>query len=445
MRVLVVFLLAACLEGAQSPGVEDGRAMLLAVRQKVMQTVYRLPRYLCTETVDRSTLQPDMVGPTVSCEDMASMREKGERRVHQILSDRLRLDVAVSRVGEMYSWVGENHFEDRSLAQLVGGGATSTGTFSSFLTSIFGTNDAKFSYRGPVTAGGRLLREFGFRVPREVSGYRIGNTQTRETVGYSGTFLVDPQTSDLVRLTIHADELPSDLNICAAETTLDYEENRLNDSEFLLPKNVRFVAVNADGSEFDNRTAFSSCHEFLGESTLRFDTPLDDGQTAVKKGLAALALSSGLPFTISLVSPIKTKVAAAGDAIELRLTGPIRNKQHTVLVAKGARVTGRIMQIERHYHGRTASLRLAIRLEGISAGGVSQPFAGTLESEVKRWLGTGDPYSFQQRSGSQDDQNLGSFEQMEDPAVGVLQFEDVTSDYEVRPGLELKGRTAALK
>ncbi len=438
-------MLAACLAAAGSPGIEDGRALLLAVREKVMQTVYRLPKYLCTETVDRSTLQPDTTLPTISCDHLAGRRTKGSWPVHQTVSDRLRLDVAVSRDGEMYSWVGENHFEDRSLARLVGGGATSTGAFSAFLTSIFGTNNAKFTYDGEVKERSRVLAKFGFRVPRDVSGYSIGNTLTHDKVGYSGTFLVDPQTSDLVRLSIHADQPPAELSICEAETTLDYEKNRLNNSEFLLPKKVNFLVVNTDGSEFDNRAAFSSCHEFRGESTLRFDMPSDDNQIAVRKGLAALALNPNLPFTLALAQPIDTETAAAGDSIELRLTAAIRNKKHAVLVDKGAKITGRIMQIERHYQTRTTSLTLAIKVETISTGGMSQPFAATLESGVKRWLKSGDPFSFQQRNEAQGQQKLGSFDDIEDPGVGVLQFEDVATDYVIRRGLELKGRTAASK
>jgi hypothetical protein len=82
--------------------------------------------------------------------------------------------VAVSGDGEMYSWAGEDRFNDGDLADLVRGGATSTGTFSSFLSSIFGTNAATFTYDGDVHAGERILVEFGFRVPIEKSEYSIG-------------------------------------------------------------------------------------------------------------------------------------------------------------------------------------------------------------------------------------------------------------------------------
>jgi hypothetical protein len=103
---------------------------LLAIRKNVMATVDRLPKYLCTETIDRSTFLPRAAVPNRSCDELASRGKEPDRRVRETKSDRLRLDVAVSRdEGEMYSWVGENRFHDRSLADLVGTGVTATGSF----------------------------------------------------------------------------------------------------------------------------------------------------------------------------------------------------------------------------------------------------------------------------------------------------------------------------
>ena len=94
----------------------------------------------------------------------------------QDTADRLRLDVAVSGDSEMFSWAGENHFQDGTLADLVRSGATSTGTFSSFLGSIFGTDAATFTYNGDVDTAGRLLAEFGFRVPSKRANILSGTS-----------------------------------------------------------------------------------------------------------------------------------------------------------------------------------------------------------------------------------------------------------------------------
>ena len=270
---LLIGAFAACLAAQEHSNADDARALLLEVRKKVMLTVDRLPKYMCTETIDRSTFLPEAKLSGHPCDDLAGRRKKAEWKVRRETSDRLRLDVAISRENEMYSWAGEDRFEDRSLADLVKRGATSTGTFAAFLTAIFGTTAASFTYNGDVSEGGRALAAFCFRVPFENSSYSVGNKLSRAVVAYDGTFLVDPKTFDLVRLTIRTDGLPADLRACEASTTLDYGEVRLNGTEFLLPNAVRLQIVYADGGESENRTLFSGCHEFLGQSSLNFDAP----------------------------------------------------------------------------------------------------------------------------------------------------------------------------
>lgn len=431
LSLLCIF--ASLVEAQQYPPHDDPKVLLFEVRKKVLQTVQRLPKYLCTETIDRSTFQPEATDRSRSCDDLASRRKKTDWRLHQDTSDRLRLDVAVSDHNEMYSWVGEDRFEDRSLADLVGRGTTVTGTFSASLSTIFGTNSASFTYDGDQTISGRSVVEFGFRVPVERSTYSIGTKSHHAIVGYEGTFLVDPRTFDLLRLTLLADQIPEQLNACETTTTLHYGRMQLNNSEFLLPTEASTHVIRADGSESENHAAFSGCHEFLGESTLRFDIPSETERVAAQnRDSKPLTLPTGLPFTIALTQAINTATAAAGDPIRAKLTSAIREKHHGILVPKGAAVTGRIVQIEWHYRPESQSLMMAVKLETVEANGVLQPFEAQLELVGKIALGP--------RSRRVD---LGSFEQMEAPGTSLLRFEDVTRDYVIHRGLEIKGITAA--
>jgi hypothetical protein len=323
----------------------DAKWLLLQVRKKVMPTVDRVPKYMCTETIDRSMSRPEAKAFERSCDDLASLRKKTGWRVRKYESDRLRLDVAISSGGEMYSRAGEDRFQDRSLVDLVQAGATSTGAFADFLSSIFGTNAANFTYCRDVNADGHALAEFGFRVPLEKSGYRIESKVHGAIVAYDGTCLANPTTFELVRLTVRADQLPAELNACEDTTTLDYGTVRLNDSEFLLPKEVRLQVYRTDGSELENRTVFSGCHEFLGESSLNFGkAPQVQQAMAQKAALKALALPSGLKFRLALTHAIDTATAAAGDPIKAKLTTPIKEMHNDVLVPKGAAITGRIVR-----------------------------------------------------------------------------------------------------
>ena len=195
--LLLLGILVPSVAAQQGSARDDAKALLLEVREKVMLTLNRLPKYMCTETIDRSTFQPrkkvtkrqfrplglDPKEPTpvrfVSCDEIAALKNKADWQIRKDTSDRLRLDVPVSEESEMFSWAGENRFHDRSLADLVRRGATSTGAFGSFLASIFGTdfetNAGNFTQNGDVNVEGRALVAFGFRVPLAKSTFRMEN------------------------------------------------------------------------------------------------------------------------------------------------------------------------------------------------------------------------------------------------------------------------------
>jgi len=227
-------------------------------------------------------------------------------------SDRLRLDVAVSGGREMYAWVGESRFEDRSLFQLVRNGALSTGSFAELLMVVFRDDRASFSYKGEIAEAGRQLADFEFRVPVQSSHYIYTGAGNRVTTGYYGSILVDPRTADLERLTVHTERLPPETGSCEASTTLDYTRVRLNGAEFLLPNRGQLQILDANGMDLRNSTVYSGCHEFLGESTLRFDAQSEPGAPAAGKAASEGELPAGLPFTIALSSSVDQTAAPRG-------------------------------------------------------------------------------------------------------------------------------------
>lgn len=217
-----------------------------------------------------------------------------------------------------------------SYFELVHDGAVSTGSFASMLSSIFGGNTARFSYNGDSAVGGNTLSEFGFRIPEEVSDYLYvfgsGRTQ-QKPIAYRGTFLVDPETSDLVRLVIHATQLPRETGACELTQTLDYERMRLNGAEFLLPAQARLLITHIDGTEAEN------------VATLRFGPPDEAELTALAKNppAAALTLPPGLAFQLAFTDPIDPAIAAAGDLIRAKLKTAIRDRSSKVLAPRAAR------------------------------------------------------------------------------------------------------------
>lgn len=162
MRFLVAIILAAGVDAQ-----EDPTHLLRLVRDKIGDTLDRLPRYMCTETIERSMYEPRHLQRR-PCDDSVH-----QRTAPLTSSDRLRLDVATAggAQSEMYSWVGEGRFDDRDLGDIVHEGAISNGSFAAVLRSVFRSEGVRFTYNGETDESGRTLAEFGFEVPYDQSHY----------------------------------------------------------------------------------------------------------------------------------------------------------------------------------------------------------------------------------------------------------------------------------
>src|SRR5258708_32366281 len=189
--------------------------------------------------------------------------------------------------------------------------------------------------------------------------------------GYEGTFLGDTKTADLVRLVVPTSRLRTETGACYASTTLDYGRVRLRGADFLLPSSSTLRIFHIDGGEGENRTVSSNCHQFLGESTLRFDTPPDVVVSESRHGTGprAVSIPQGLPFRVALTQSIDTATAAAGDPIKAKLITPIRDGSEA-LVPTGAVIVARIVRI-RQFYGGAPALYFDIKLETVDVGGVS--------------------------------------------------------------------------
>jgi hypothetical protein len=416
-----------CLHAQPGPG-----DLLQRVTGKVLDTVGRLPKYMCTQTIDRSQYEPAAGAAGHHCEPSA------RKQLIHTTSDRLRLDVAVSAGREMYSWVGESRFEDRSLFDLVRTGALSTGSFASLLMVVFRDDGAAFSYKGETTEAGRKVAEFEFRVPVQSSHYIYSGAGSRVTTGYYGSILVDPVTAELVRLSVQTEALPPETASCESSSTLDYSRVRLNGADFLLPNRAQLHILDANGRDMENSTVYSGCHEFLGESTLRFDSQPEPGAPPASANAAAAAdeLPGGIPFTIVLSSGIEPAIAAAGDKVSAKLTTAISGATRQTLVPKGAAVTARIVQIRRFYVPQPA-LRVVLKLETVDIAGAPRPLRAAPDSRVEATVNR--KGTLQRRDFSANTVTLDNH----DPQAAVLQFWNIRGDFVVSSGFESKWLTLA--
>jgi hypothetical protein len=129
--------------------------------------------------------------------------------------------------------------------------------------------------------------------------------------------------------------------------------------------------VYRNGMEASNETRYSDCHEFAGESTIRFDdVDTSDKTAAAAKGLAPLPPKTHL--RIALTTPILGDSAAAGDAITGILAQEVRDKVRGVVAYQGDHVYGRIIRMEEDMLPSPRWV-IAFQFDTIEHAGVRQP------------------------------------------------------------------------
>jgi hypothetical protein len=416
-RFLLALSFAAGLQAQQDP-----TDLFLRVRARIEESLDRLPNYMCTQTIDRYQYQPDVTDNSLACDESAK-----QPSTHLSSSDRLRFDVSVKSTGEMYGWAGENRFDDRELVEIVKDGAIGTGSFTAFLASIFSNEAVRFTYNGEMTQDGRPFAEFGFYVPSEKSHYFFNFAERRAVTGYDGTFLVNPKTADIARLSIRTSQLPAETGACYSSTTLDYTRIRLQGVEFLLPRLSVMRVFSRDGRVAVNHTVYSNCHEFLGESTLTFGTPTNVPSGEQRPGSAPeiFVIPPKLRFRVALTEGIDTATAAAGDSIKAKLMTPIRDRRK-VLVPIGAAITGRIVEI-RQLYASSPSVLLVFKLETVDAGGVTVQLAAT--PDTAKNFAQSKPGTLQRRI------ELGALRSVEERSA-ELEFRNVRLPYLISRGAE---------
>lgn len=356
MRSLVLALTGAVLCGAPLARAGDSEAAALLKRAiaNVTANMNGIQNYTCVETVRRDYYRPRASTLPQACSAVLQEREHpGPAMALQLFSaDRLRLDVTTTEKGEIFSWVGASKFDDAGIQDLVHQGPIGTGAFEAFLSVIFEKDVKQFKVMGERFVDGRRLMEYSFSVSRTASHYRVQMDRGSGwfTSAYSGLVLVDSETADPVRLSIQSEELPRATETCQTRARLDYSRVKLGTRELLLPQQTTQRFISETGEETENITTFSSCREYSTESTISFfgdDAAAGEGATENASGARA-TVPGGLLFRTTLLAPIDSDTAAAGDRFAATLIDPLRKGKQT-LAPKGSVVEGRVTLVKVYY------------------------------------------------------------------------------------------------
>ncbi len=303
------------LSQAQSDDPET--ALLGKVRARVAENLTRLPNFTCTETIQRS------------------MWFKHEATPQMV--DTVRLEVAYVQHKELYGWPGAARIDQTDISKLAGG-SVGNGYFALFLNNIFRVQTTTFHFVGRTKLDGNDALQYDYNVPKSAGAYRLRSAKGDALVGYHGSFWVLDGTVDPVRINVVADEVPSDIGFSAATSQLNYGAVAIGDNTYMLPQNAQFIFTDTEGTENQSRLSFQSCHQFVGESMIKFAPPPTE---------STVTLPATFTVEMNLVTPIDSSAAAGGDPVLANTREKIELNGKTV-APKGAKVAGRIGHITKN-------------------------------------------------------------------------------------------------
>ncbi len=241
------------------PSSEDQAAILEAVRQYALEYSEKLPDFVCHESMTTYGAPP---------------RAEGWTKVGDIDS---RLTYFKQKE-DYRPYMKDGKLTSAEYEKLKG--SKSVGDFGTMLRGIFErSSQARFEWRTWSTWGGQPAMDFSYRVPQDHSNYQITVDGPRSvTPGYSGYFVVDPKTHAILKLTLKAEDLPSDFPVQAAESTMIYRMQDLSGRDFLLPYEFEAIMSGPDGRNKIDKV-FRTYRKYSADSEITFG---DDDTTPPK-------------------------------------------------------------------------------------------------------------------------------------------------------------------
>ncbi len=304
------------------PAAFGGDEFLVSFRARLEAALKRLPDYTCEETIARLRRASD--------------------RVPFVPKDTIRVHVGLVAGKEKYSWPDSKHFDDRELRDLVGRGIVGTGNFAAHVQHVFLSQATQFTARGEAEQAGRKLVRYDYELPVEHSRYKLRIAPLETEVGVKGFFLADPESLNLVRLEVLADEIPPEMGVDKVHHAIEYARTEIGDANFVLPSSAQLTMTDLNGEEHRNEISFTSCRQYRAASTVRFD----EQNAAVIKPLVAASIPPNLLVEVALENDIQPETAALGDSVRAIVVKPVRDETGFA-IPEGALVHGRLVRIER--------------------------------------------------------------------------------------------------
>ncbi len=330
---------------------------LSQVKRQIRKALENQPDYTCLATFNRYRWL---------------VNEPAERKI-----DTVRVEVAYVGGRELYSWPGEDRFSDAPLSSMVGAGMMGDGDFAVHAHNVFIGDSGVEAYIGEEQEGALKLWRWGYKISPYQSGWNVRYADAEQQVGSEGSFWVDAQTLDLVRMDTHATDFLAGFPLKAVDSTVEYGRVRIGGRDVLLPLHGELKTTTREGTESRNLTEYSNCRQYAGQSTITFGAlPEAAAPEPAKANVAETRLRAGLFLQIRLSKDLNLEKATVGDPIEGTLAAALRDGSREI-APQGATVRGRVRLLSKD---STEFRELGLVFDELEFKGRLEHFTATLKS-----------------------------------------------------------------
>lgn len=247
---LTAFVQPKLLEGRQKPADTEVARIIESARQRAIDYKSDLPNFNCTLVTRRAL---DKNG-------------RQDWRQQDLLTETLRyIDGAEEhKVLKVDTPSGSGD----SLASAV----RSEGEFGGFLDAVFSQKaSAHFVWDGYADVDGHETAAYKYEVPLNHSLYVLTSHERRVPVAYHGFVYIDPNTLDVRRISLEADNVPKDFPIRESALSIDYSYVSIGEGQYLLPKMATLYVREGKRRFSRNEKEFRDYRRYTGEATIKFD------------------------------------------------------------------------------------------------------------------------------------------------------------------------------
>jgi hypothetical protein len=223
---------------------------LARIQGKAKLGLSSIPAYTCSEVVQRS------------------IRSSSHYMFRK--TDELKFEVAEIGGKELFSRPGQKEFSELSIKEFSNRGLIATGMFYQIAQTVFGTPYAHFQFAGRKRVRGRKALQYDISASPLFANYRLNFNNHEAQCGLRGAIWADETSFDLIRMRIEATEVPTELQLIAATTEIDYDRAALDGNSYLIPSSAEINTIFYSGAESRNQIRFSKCHKYGVESSVTF-------------------------------------------------------------------------------------------------------------------------------------------------------------------------------